>query len=263
MNGIDDRTVKALGSDVMEKLQNLRFCIVGCGGTGANFAEMLVRSGARRLSLIDGRCVAETELNRVFSYDLDDVGTPKVEALKKRLHSIRPDADIAVLHDSFRTRENILDDYTIGQKVRDAAYDADVVFIATDTNSSRLAIEELCRSKTKRMYLSCGVYISREEGEYYFECNWSPKTPEERRDDEGYGPENASYAAIVHEATSVTFSMLLSNLSLPDSDFRSYFRRYDRHFRPVETVFNGMSSGNRPSRLDDAPGAGHGLQASL
>ena len=263
MKGIDARTVKALGSDVMEKLRNLRFCIVGCGGTGANFAEMLVRSGAKHFNLIDGRCVEETELNRVFSYAPADIGTSKVEALKNRLLCIRPDVNVAGLHDSFRTPENILDGYSRGQEVRDAVYDADVVFIATDTNTSRMAIEELCRSKTKRMYLSCGMYIDRGEGKYFFECNWSPKTPEERRDDEGYGPENASYAAIVHEATSVAVSMLLSHLSFPESDFRSYSRRYDRHFRPVEAVVKGKSSCNTPSHLDDSPDAGRGQQASL
>ncbi|MYH34637.1 MAG: ThiF family adenylyltransferase [Cenarchaeum sp. SB0669_bin_11] len=262
MKGIDDRTEKALGSDVMEKLRTLHFCIVGCGGTGANFAEILVRSGATRLNLIDGACVKESELNRVCSYYPDDVGTPKVEALKRRLLSIRPDADVTTLRDSFRTREYILDDYSIGQEVRNAAYNADVVFIATDSNSSRLAIEELCRSKTERMYLSCGVLVDREEGEYFFECNWSPKTPEERHDEEGYGPENASYAAIVLEATSIAFSMLLSHLSCPDSNFRSFRRRYDGHFRPVETLVSGSSSDNRPSRPGDSSDAGHGLQAS-
>ena len=262
MTGIDDRTGKALGPEVMEKLRCLHFCIVGCGGTGANFAEMLVRSGTERLSLIDGASVKETELNRVLSYNPKDVGTPKVDALKKRLLSIRPDADVTTLPDSFRTPENILDGYSIGQKVRDAVNDADVVFIATDTVSSRLAIEELCRTKTVRMYLSCGVLVDREEGEYFFECNWSPKTPEERRHEEGYGPENASYAAIVLEATSVAFGMLLSHLSCPGSTFRSVRRSYDRHFRPVEILVNGIPSGNTPSRLDDSPDAYHAPPAS-
>ena len=64
--GLDDRTSKALGDKVMERLRSLRFCIVGCGGTGANFAEMLVRTGATRLALIDGAVVKEEDLNRVF-----------------------------------------------------------------------------------------------------------------------------------------------------------------------------------------------------
>ena len=87
---VDDRTAKALGNDVMERLRSLRFCIVGCGGTGANFAEMLVRTGATRLTLIDGSGVEESNLNRVFSFSYSDCGDPKVEALKRRLESIRP-----------------------------------------------------------------------------------------------------------------------------------------------------------------------------
>ena len=246
MSGFDDRTEKALGSDVMEKLRCLRFCIVGCGGTGANFAEMLVRSGAKHLSLIDGKKVQTTELNRVCSYTPSDVGTPKVEALKKRLQSICSSTNIVSHYDSFRTSNNILRDYSKGQEVRDVVYDSDVVFIATDNRNSRLAIEELCRSRSNLKYLSCGIFIDRKEGEYFFICCWFPRTPKESRQEEGYGPENASYAAIVHEATSIAFCMLLSHLCCPNSNFRSYFRRYDKHFFPIETNINGLTNDNRP-----------------
>ena len=75
---IDDRTVKALGDDVMGKLRSLHFCIVGCGGTGASFAEMLVRTGALRLTLIDGSRVEDSNLNRVFSFFPEDYGKRKV-----------------------------------------------------------------------------------------------------------------------------------------------------------------------------------------
>ena len=246
-----DRTSNALGSEIMQKLQSLRFCIVGCGGTGANFAEMLVRSGATLFTLIDGRCVALTELNRVSAYTQADIGKPKVTALKERLLAICPDASVDTFQDSFRASENILPEYRLGQEVRDAVYDADVVFIATDTTTSRTDIEELCRSKTPNMYLSCGVYVDRAAGDYYFVCNWRPSTPKELPIDDGYGPENASYAAIVHEATSMAFSMLLNHLSQSDGKFRSYLRRYDRHFLPVETVINEISSNNIPLNGDD------------
>ena len=191
---IEDRTTKALGQQVIGKLRSLEFCVVGCGGTGAGFAEMLVRSGAKRLILIDGDRVKPSDLNRTTAFGR-------------------------------------------GRRVRDAVHDTDVVFIGTDTNSSRLAIERLIRcrpSDRPAMYLSCGIHVDRASGSYYFECNWSPKTPEERADDEGYGPENASYAAIVLEATAVCFSMLLSHLISNDSSFRSYSRRYDATLTPVE-----------------------------
>ena len=63
----------------------------------------------------------------------------------------------------------------------------------------------------------------------------------------GYGPDDASFAAIVLEATAVAFTMLISHLGDPQSDFRSYLRRYDGAFRPVETLVNGIPSCNTPS----------------
>ena len=244
---IDDRTRKALGDEVMDQLKSLGFCIVGCGGTGANFAEMLVRTGATRLTLIDGTVVEEPHLNRVFSFSCSDLGAPKVDALKKRLDSIRADLEVCPLHDSFRTPEEILENHPMGWRVRDAVHDADVVFVGTDTNTSRLAIEELHRAKRDGVCLSCGVRVDRKDGVFEIECTWSPKTPVVRADDQGYGPENASFASIIHEATSVAFTMLLSHLTFANSDFKSYIKRYDASLRPVETIVNGRSSGNKPS----------------
>ena len=241
---IYDRTAKALGEDVMSQLRSLRFCIVGCGGTGASFAEMLVRSGAIRLSLIDGTDVDESNLNRVFCFYACDVGQPKVEVLARRLKGACKDLEILPLRDSFKEAADILPGHLIGQRVRDAVHDADVVFIATDTNKSRRAIEKLCRDELDRRFLSCGVHVDQDAGVYKFECSWLPATPVERENAEGYGPDNASYISIVQEATSVAFSMLLSHLKSPNSDFRSYYRRYDANLRPVETRVNGKSNGS-------------------
>lgn len=244
---LDERTSKALGEKVMEQLRSLRFCIVGCGGTGANFAEMLVRTGAARLALVDGALVKEEDLNRVSSFSYADVGKPKVEVLKTYLESIRMGLEICALRDSFRRREEILNDHRIGQTVRDVVHDADVVFIATDTNTSRIAIESLCRGKSAGKYLSCGVLVDRGSGIFEFECTWSPRTPGARTADAGYGPDNASFAAIVHEATSIAFTMLLSHLTYADSTFKSYVRRYDARLQPVRTLVNGKSSDSKPS----------------
>ena len=225
------------------------FCIVGCGGTGASFAEMLVRTGALRLSLIDGTRVEDSNQNRVFSFFPEDCGTRKVEVLKKRLESIRPGClKITAIPDSFRKPDDILDPHSIGQQARDAVCDADVVFIGTDTNTSRLAVEKLCRDEGKRMYLSCGVRVDARAGVFEFECAWLPETPSELEDEEGYGPENASFASIVHEAVSVAFTMLLSHLKRADSSFRRHYRRYEENFQPVDPVVNERSSGSTPQR---------------
>lgn len=246
MMTIDDRSEKALGKDIIEKLRSLQFCIVGCGGTGAIFAELLVRTGAVNLVLIDGAKVNPTNLNRVFQFIESDCGKYKSEVLRDRLSSIRKGTEISVLTDHFRSPENILPNHNVGQDVRDAVYDADLVFLGTDTNQSRIAIEQMCREKTKGNYLSCGIMVDHQKGVFEFDCAWSPKTPAQRKEDCGYGPENASYASIVHEATSLAFTMLLSHLKDPKSDFKSYLRRYDSNFRPVKTGINEKPSGNTP-----------------
>lgn len=244
---IDDRTVEALGADVMEKLRSLHFCIVGCGGTGASFAEMLVRTGALRLTLIDGSRVEDSNLNRVFNFFPEDCAKKKVEVLKKRLESIRPGClRVSAIPDSFRKPKDILETHLVGQRARDAVCDADVVFIGTDTNGSRLAVEKLCQEENKRMYLSCGVRVDPAAGVFEFECAWLPKTPPEREDEEGYGPKNASFGSIVHEAVSVAFTMLLSHLKCADSSFRWHYRKYDGSLQPVETIVNQRSSDSTP-----------------
>ena len=233
--GLDRRTTAALGIDMMEKLESLEFCIVGCGGTGANFAEILVRTGARHLTLIDGGNVKESDLNRVFSFTVQDVEEPKVQVLANRLREVgRPGLELNTLYDSFRRSDQILEGHTLGQKVRDAVHDADVVFAATDTNTSRIGIENLCSSKLHGMLLCCGVYLDGKAGVYKYECAWSPKTPQAREEVQGYGPDNASFASIVLEATSVAFTMLLSHLKCGNSQFKRYRRQYDATFTPVE-----------------------------
>lgn len=231
---MDERTNRALGDDLMKQLRSLQFCIVGCGGTGTNFSEMLVRTGARNLVLIDGDVVKESDLNRIFCFTKKDVGKPKVEALKSYLKAVGgPKINIHGFYDSFRRVDQILEDNPTGQHVRDAVHDANVVFVATDTNTSRLEIEKLCRVKYDGMFLCCGVHVDREAGLYEFECAWSPKTPEDKAEIEGYGPDNASFASIVLEATSVAFTMLLSHLRDNKSQFKYYRKKYDANFAPV------------------------------
>ena len=125
------------------------------------------------------------------------------------------DIEVTALPDHFRKRENILPDHAIGQTVRNAVHDSEIVFVGTDTNESRIAIEELCRQDLHTEYLSCGIHVD-EDGSY-FECSWGGVTPRARQHDEGYGPDNASYISIVTEAVSVAFSMLLHHLKHPES----------------------------------------------
>ena len=231
------RTKAALGKNLMEKLSSLHFCIVGCGGTGATFAEMLVRSGARNIDLVDGEDIDSTNLNRVFSFVSADVDNRKVNILKKRLKLINPETNVLSFEHHLISEENTVPGNYLAQEVRNRVREADVVFIGTDTNESRITCEGLCRNKKGKVYLSVGIHV--EDGKSFFECNWRPKTPEARKDARGYGPENASYISIVTEATCIAFSMLLHRLKNPESKkFRKYYREYDGDFMISKTKWD-------------------------
>lgn len=58
--------------------------IAGAGGLGSNCAMLLVRSGVRKLKVVDFDVVEASNLNRQFYFPAD-IGMSKVEALRKNL----------------------------------------------------------------------------------------------------------------------------------------------------------------------------------
>lgn len=62
--------------------------IIGCGGIGAWVALELVLAGVSNIKLADPDLLELHNLNRL-PYPIDSVGTPKVIALSKLLHSVR------------------------------------------------------------------------------------------------------------------------------------------------------------------------------
>jgi len=71
-------------------LASIRVGIAGAGGLGSNVAMLLARSGVRRLLIVDNDRVDASNLNRQC-YWPEDVGRPKVEALRDRLLALEPE----------------------------------------------------------------------------------------------------------------------------------------------------------------------------
>jgi sulfur carrier protein ThiS adenylyltransferase len=82
-----------LGDENLAKIRSTRIGIAGAGGLGSNCAFNLVRTGVRKLSIVDFDLVEHSNLNRQF-YFLDQVGMMKVEALRINLQRICPDIDL-------------------------------------------------------------------------------------------------------------------------------------------------------------------------
>ncbi len=95
--GIFKRTELLVGNLAFKQISDARVIIFGVGGVGSWCAESLVRSGIRQLTIVDSDRVCVTNINRQLMATVNTVGEVKVEALKKRLLSINPTAEINAL----------------------------------------------------------------------------------------------------------------------------------------------------------------------
>jgi len=90
-----------LGDEAMSRIAEKRVIIFGVGGVGSWCAESLVRSGIRQLTIVDSDRVSVTNINRQLMATTKTVGQVKVDALKERLLTINPSAEITALHQFF------------------------------------------------------------------------------------------------------------------------------------------------------------------
>ncbi|MDE7416661.1 MAG: tRNA threonylcarbamoyladenosine dehydratase [Lachnospiraceae bacterium] len=86
------RTELLVGAEGIEKLKNSRVAVFGIGGVGGYVVEALARSGIGTLDLIDNDKVCLTNLNRQIIATHSTIGEYKVEAAKKRVLDINPEA---------------------------------------------------------------------------------------------------------------------------------------------------------------------------
>lgn len=95
--GIFQRTELLVGTDIMEKIANKKVIIFGIGGVGSWCSESLIRSGIRKLTIVDSDRICVTNLNRQSHATTQTVGQVKTDALKNRLLEINPAAEIEAI----------------------------------------------------------------------------------------------------------------------------------------------------------------------
>ena len=143
------RSELLLGNEVMERMAQKRVIVFGVGGVGSWCAESLVRSGIRQLTIVDSDRVCITNINRQLLATTKTVGMVKVEALRKRLMTINPKAEITALHKIFTEEtagEFNLDDY-------------DYIIDAIDSLKDKaLLILMACQTKAK-LFSSMGAAL--------------------------------------------------------------------------------------------------------
>jgi molybdopterin/thiamine biosynthesis adenylyltransferase len=85
-----------IGAEGQARLERFSVAFVGVGAVGAAAAEMAVRAGIERATLIDRDIVEESNLARQLLFDADDAArlAPKAEAAAARLARIDPSVPV-------------------------------------------------------------------------------------------------------------------------------------------------------------------------
>ena len=143
----DDRTRLLLGDVGMACLAQTRVLVVGVGGVGGYAAEMLVRSGVGRITIIDADSVSVTNLNRQLIALADDVGKPKVELFAERFRRINPEVEVDARCE-FVTPESV-------EPLLDEGYD--YVVDAIDTVAPKVALIAACLRTRTQLVSSMGA----------------------------------------------------------------------------------------------------------
>ena len=119
--------------DGQRKLKAARVLIIGAGGLGSPAALYLAAAGVGTLGLVDFDIVEVTNLQRQLLHGTRDVGRPKLESARDRLHDANPNVKLE-LHPTRLTAANAL---TILREY-------DLVLDGTDNFATRYLVNDAC-----------------------------------------------------------------------------------------------------------------------
>jgi tRNA threonylcarbamoyladenosine dehydratase len=135
------------GEKKQKKIEGAFVVVVGVGGVGSHAAHMLVRSGVRKIRVVDFDLVTLSSLNRHAVATHDDVGLPKVTVLRDRFHQFAPFCEIEVVNAEFnaKTADRVLEG------------NPDIVLDCIDDVSTKAILLARCYERKIRCIASMGA----------------------------------------------------------------------------------------------------------
>ncbi len=125
--------LEEIGEAGQAKIRNAKVLLVGVGGLGSPIATYLTGAGIGTLGLIDDDVVSITNLHRQVLYSEEEVGLPKAECAKRRLHSLNHEVNIMAYPERL-TREN----------AEDLVSQFDLVIDGMDNFATRFIVSDAC-----------------------------------------------------------------------------------------------------------------------
>lgn len=134
--------VPQIGAEGQRRLARAHVLVVGCGALGCPAADLLVRAGVGRVTIVDRDIVDLTNLHRQTLFAQADVGDPKAESGARRLREVNSGVLVRgiVADVSHRNVETLLS----GDVGREAWPRVDVVVDGTDNFETRYLLNDAC-----------------------------------------------------------------------------------------------------------------------
>ena len=138
------RTVRIIGEESFRKIQDSNIVVFGIGGVGSYIVEALVRSGVKKITIVDNDIVNKTNINRQLIALESTIGKYKVDVMKERILDINSKAEVLavkMLYLPNNSHEFPIDNY-------------DYIIDAIDNVSAKL--ELICRAEKAHVkIISC------------------------------------------------------------------------------------------------------------
>ena len=132
-----DRQIRMFGPEGQKLLGELRVAVVGLGGGGSLLVEQLAHLGVGEVVAVDFDIVAEHNLSRIVGANARDArrGTKKVQVSRRLVKRIDPSV-----------RFTAVDGDVVDADVAAKLTDVDWILLASDTHSSRLAVNAIAQA---------------------------------------------------------------------------------------------------------------------
>jgi len=122
-----------IGIEGQLRLSASKISLVGCGATGTNISNLLVRAGIGNFSIIDRDFVELTNLQRQIIFDEDDLQMPKALAVVKKLKTINSEVRLNPIVKDLNSTN-----------AEDLLSGSDLVLDGTDNMETRFLINDVC-----------------------------------------------------------------------------------------------------------------------
>lgn len=100
--------IKGFGLEAQKKLKAARVLVIGSGGLGSPVLLYLAAAGVGTIGIVDFDVVDDSNLQRQVLFGVNEIGTLKAEAARKRLEALNPYINIEV-HNVHLTSKNALE----------------------------------------------------------------------------------------------------------------------------------------------------------